>query len=255
MQSASSLSKDTELKTDASNQLAKLLSTKSHSPANTLRTMNAMFAEAAKTCHFDRERALIEWLQTCVSTVVELGLDPASADTTKIYTEKPPIEQKKSSDRGVTQSKTKKKPVKEVQDESEWDDDEFGYDRIGPSDDDYCPTDEDEEASVPLKKQPGRKSSPTKNATSSSNSDTAEPKKPKAPRKKKDDQVVPVSKRDATFPVIKEGAGSKALHKYIQDIPCASALASDALSNGYFARAFFFPSKDSFNVRRFFMSL
>ncbi|KAI7890252.1 uncharacterized protein EV154DRAFT_552433 [Mucor mucedo] len=241
MKSASSLSKDAELKADASNQLAKLLSAKSHSPSNTLRTMNEMFAEAAKACHFDRERALIEWLQTCVSTVVEFGLDPASADN-KIYTEKPPIEQKKSSDRGVAQSKNKKKPVQEPE-ESEWDDDEFGYDRIGHSDDDYCPSDEDD-AVVP-KKQPGRKSSPAKKASSSSDTEV---KKPKAPRKKKDDQVVPVSKKDATFPVIKEGAGSKALHKYIQDIPCANALSSDALSNGYFARAFFFPSKDSFNA-------
>lgn len=241
MKSASSISKDSELKSEASNQLTKLLSTKSHSPSNTLRTMNEMFEEATKACHFDRERALIEWLQTCVSSVVEFGLDPSAAEN-KIYTEKPPIiDKKKSSDRGVAQSKNKKKTAQEPE-ESEWDDEEFGYDRIGHSDDDYLAT--DDEGIVP-KKQPPRKSSPTKKASSSTDTET---KKPKAPRKKKDDQLVPVSKRDATFPVIKEGAGSKALHKYIQDIPCASTLSSDVLSNGYFARAFFFPSKDSFNV-------
>lgn len=254
MKSASSLAKDKELKNDAANELSKLLSAKSHSPSNTVRTINQMFEEAAKSCHFDRERALIEWLQTCVSTAVEFGLDPSAAQD-KIYTEKPPIGNKKtSSDRGVTQSKPKNKPVvQEPEEDTEWDDEEFGYDRIGHSDDDYVPT--DDEALVP-KKQPGRKASPKKKTESSSSSTEAETKKPKAARKKKDDQVVPASKKDASFPVIKEGAGSTALHKYIQDIPTIKATSNDVLDNGYFARAFFFPSKDSFNVTitiRFFL--
>ncbi|KAG2236842.1 hypothetical protein INT48_002655 [Thamnidium elegans] len=245
MKSASSLAKDKELKKEASNELSKLLSAKSHSPSNTARTINQMFEEAVKSCHFDRERALIEWLQTCVSSAVEFGLDPSAAQD-KIYTEKPPIGNKKtSSDRGIAQSKTKKKPVvQEPEEESEWDDEEFGYDRIGHSDDDYVPT--DDEALVP-KKQPGRKPSPKKKTECSSSTET-ETKKPKTARKKKDDQVVPASKKDASFPVIKEGAGSTALHKYIQDIPCIKATSNDVLGNGYFARAFFFPSKDSFNA-------
>ncbi|GAA5816608.1 hypothetical protein MFLAVUS_010138 [Mucor flavus] len=246
MKSASSLAKDKELKNDAANELSKLLSAKSHSPSNTVRTINQMFEEAAKSCHFDRERALIEWLQTCVSSAVEFSFDPSAAQD-KTYTEKPPIGNKKtSSDRGVTQSKTKKKPVvQEPEEDTEWDDEEFGYDRIGHSDDDYVPT--DDEALVP-KIQPGRKSSPKKKIESSSSSTEAETKKPKAARKKKDDQVVPASKKDASFPVIKEGAGSTALHKYIQNIPTIKATANDVLDNGYFARAFFFPSKDSFNA-------
>lgn len=244
MKSASGIVKDKELKHEASNQFSKLLSSKSHSPSNTLRTINQMFDEAAKTCHFDRERALIEWLQTCVCSAVEFGLDPSSAQD-KIYTEKPPMGKKtSSSERGVAQSKNKKKPFVVQDPEDEWDDEEFGYDRIGNSDDDYVPS--DDEGVVPKKQTAGRKSSATKETPSSTETET---KKPKPARKKKDDQVVPASKKkEASFPVIKEGAGASALHKYIQDIPCVNATSSDVLTNGYFARAFFFPSKDSFNV-------
>lgn len=239
MKSASSLNRDPELKDATSNQLSKLLAGKSNSPSNTLRTINQMFDEASKQCHFDRERDLIQWLQVCVTTATQFGLDPSAAEAQ--ISEKPVSNNK----RGVNQSKPTKKPVVNDEDE-DWDDEEYGYDRIGASDDDYCPTDDD--AVVPSKQRPARKSSPKTNGTASS--------PPKTSRKKKtseDDQVVPGKKKsnEATFPLIKEGAGAKALQKYIIDLPSVKALSStDILPNGYFARAFFFPSKDSFQVRK-----
>lgn len=235
-----------------------------------------MFEEASKTCHHERDRALIDWLQTCVYTAVEFGLDPISAEA-KI-SEKPKVSNGKgSSDRGVTQSKTKKKtnnsePVRDHEEEdSEWDDEEYGYDRIGESDDDYVPTDDDEGVVPAIKKKlPGRKTSATpasppakktyggtkKTSTSGGGSSSDDTKKTKVSRKKKsdpDDQVVPTSspgKNEATIPIVPEGAGAKALTKYFNDIPIAGVTSSsaDILPNGYFARAFFFPSKDSFNV-------
>jgi hypothetical protein len=239
MKSASSLKRDPELGDDTKNQLAKLLASKSHSASNTLRTMNQMFEEASKACHFERERALIEWLQVCVTTAVEFGLDPTAAEA-KIDNEKQP-----ATSRGSKQSKPAKNPVVN-DDEEEWDDEEYGYDRIGESDDDYCPTDEDD-GIVPSKKQPPRKSSPPKT------NGTSPPKSP--PRKKKSDtdQVVPDKKKnEASFPLLKEGAGAKALQKYIMDIESVHAVSSsDILPNGYFARAFFFPSKDSFTVSNY----
>lgn len=235
MKSASSLKRDPELRDDTKNQLAKLLASKSHSASNTLRTMNQMFEEASESCHFERERALIEWLQVCVTTAVEFGLDPTAAEA-KIDNEKQPS----ATSRGAKQSKPAKQPIV---DEDEWDDEEYGYDHIGESDDDYCPTDEDDGV-VPIKKKPARKSSPSKTNTT--------PTSP--PRKKKsdsEDQVVPDKKKknEASFPLLKEGAGAKALQKYIMDIESVHAVSSnDILPNGYFARAFFFPSKDSFTV-------
>jgi hypothetical protein len=257
MKSSPSLYKDAELKSKASNQIAKLLSGKSHSASNTIRTIDQMFEEASKSCHLDRERALIDWLQTCISTAVEFALDPTAAEA-KI-SEKPKVNgNNTSSDRGVTQSKTKipSKPAV-AQDDDEWDDEEYGYDHIGESDDDYVPTDDDD-GIVPVKRTSGRKtsatpkvSSPKKTTSSSSSSDDT--KKTKSSRKKKSDsdQVVPSpGKKEATIPVVPEGAGSKALTKYFNDIPFAGVTSSsaDILPNGYFARAFFFPSKDSFNV-------
>lgn len=241
MKSASSLNRDPELKDATSNQLSKLLASKSNSANNTLRTINQMFDEASKHCHFDRERDLIQWLQVCVTTAAQFGLDPSAAQAQ--ISEKPVSENK----RGAKQSKPVKQPVVDDEDE-EWDDEEYGYDRIGASDDDYCPTDDDD-AVVPAKQRPSRKSSPKTNGTASS--------PPKSPRKKKtsedddDDQVVPGKKKasEATFPLIKEGAGAKALEKYIIDLPSVKSLSStDILPNGYFARAFFFPSKDSFQA-------
>lgn len=243
MRSADSLNRDPELKSTTSNLLSKLLSSKSHSASNTLRTINQMFEEASKSCHFDRERALIEWLQVCVSTAVEFGLDPAAAEA-KIENGTSNNE-KTSNGRGANQSKpSKKKKPAVVDDDEEWDDEEYGYDRIGESDDDYCPTDEDDDGVVPITK-PSRKSSPPKTTP------------PKSPRKKKtsgsdDDQVAPGGKKkkdEVTLPLIKEGAGAKALQKYIEDIQSVNAVSSsDILPNGYFARAFFFPSKDSFQA-------
>lgn len=243
MKSASSLNRDPELKDATANQLSKLLASKSNSANNTLRTINQMFDEASKQCHFDRERDLIQWLQVCVTTAAQFGLDPSAAQAQ--ISEKPVSENK----RGAKQSKPVKQPVVDDEDE-EWDDEEYGYDRIGASDDDYCPTDDDD-AVVPAKQRPSRKSSPKTNGTASS--------PPKSPRKKKtsedddDDQVVPGKKKasEATFPLIKEGAGAKALEKYIIDLPSVKSLSStDILPNGYFARAFFFPSKDSFQVSK-----
>jgi hypothetical protein len=244
MKSASSIQEDKELKSGATQELSKLIAAKSHSPANTVRTINSMFESASKACHLDRERALIEWLQVCVSTALEFGLDPTAAppkSVTTRTTEKP------------LPASPKKKPVVKKEDEYETDvsweeDDGERYELIGSSDDDYVPSDNDD-AIVPSKKKPTTRTSGTKKTSSPS----------KTPRKKKNqDQVVPpsppkASSKEATIPVIKEGAGSKALQKYFLDLESknigVTSSGTSALQNGYFARAFFFPSKDSFNVR------
>jgi hypothetical protein len=261
MKSANSIQEDRELKSEASKEISKLIASKSHSPANTMRTINSMFESASKACHLDRERALIEWLQVCVSTALEFGLDstvtpPKSTITT----------------RTVLPASPKKKPliVKEEEDyetDVSWEEEDGErYELIGSSDDDYVPSDNDDDyvpsdnadayvpsanddAIVPSKKKPATRKSGTKKT----------PSPAKTPRKKKNQgQVVPpsppkASSKEATIPVIKEGAGSKALQKYFLDLESKNigltSSRTSALQNGYFARAFFFPSKDSFNVR------
>lgn len=249
MKSSASIEKDRGLKNDATKEFTKLVSSKSNSPSNTMRMVNDIFKSASNACHLDRERALIDWLQVCVSTAIEFGLDPEKGSNNNVYNEKPlPLPKKEDSSPKKPASSPKKKKKQQKDDyESETDvswDEEERYDLIGSSDDDYVPSMDD--GVVPSKSRPSR----------NSGSDTTPTK---APRKKKNqDQTVPASStkkssKEATIPLIKEGAGAKALQKYFADLenidPGFKSSSAPVLSGGYFARAFFFPSKDSFNVR------
>ncbi|KAG0744866.1 hypothetical protein G6F57_005102 [Rhizopus arrhizus] len=220
MQCAPSITDDNELKQEASKHMQKLLANKSNSPSNTLRTINTMFESASKTCHFDRERALIEWLQVCVSTAVELALDP-SRNENYPSTENPKVTEKKVTEKKKPASPKKATRKTPPKDDDEWLDDSE-EEALGDSDDDYEPFD-DQDSVVPEK--------PKKKASSSS------------PRRKKEDQVVP--SKEPQLSLIKEGAGTKAIHKYFIDMDTTK---NNVLPSGYFAKAFFFPSKDSFNA-------
>ncbi|KAL7311318.1 hypothetical protein PS15m_009096 [Mucor circinelloides] len=245
MKSSASIEKSRELKNDATKEFAKLVSAKSHSPSNTMRTLNDIFKSASGACHLDRERALIDWLQVCVSTAVEFALDPEKANS--VDNEKPlPTSPKKQTSAPKKSSKKQQPQEDEYEDETDvsWEEDDGDrYEMIGSSDDDYVPSMDD--GVVPSKPRPSRKSG----------SDATPTKK--APRKKKNqDQVVPPSPpkntKEATIPIIKEGAGPKALQKYFADLekidPGFKSTSDAVLPGGYFARAFFFPSKDSFNA-------
>lgn len=245
MKSAASIEKDQALKSDATKEFAKLVSAKSNSANNTMRMVNEIFKSASGSCHLDRERALIDWLQVCVSTAVEFALDPekAGAVSSAAYNEKKPLATKSVPSPKKAAKKNKKLDDYESETDVSWEEDDGErYDLIGSSDDEYVPSLDD--GVVPSKKQrPSRKS------------DT---KPKKTPRKKKNqDQTVPDSPpkntKEATIPLIKEGAGPKALQKYFADLenidPGFKSSSSPVLAGGYFARAFFFPSKDSFNVR------
>lgn len=216
MRSATSLKKDHHLKQEATQELTKLLGSRSNSPKNTLRMVNTMFETASKACHHSKERALIDWLQTCVSTAMQLSIDPNS-----VLSEKP----RKASAKNQAADET----------DVSWEEDD-GERYIGDSDEDYMPSDDD--AVVPSKK----KKSDTKTSRKKKNQDQVVPPSP------------PKSSKDAVIPVLKEGAGAKALQKYFADLESNQIVpksTSNALADGYFVRAFFFPSKDSFNVSLF----
>ncbi|KAI8638112.1 hypothetical protein BD408DRAFT_423472 [Parasitella parasitica] len=248
MKSSASIKNDHGLKTDATKEFAKLVSAKSNSPSNTARMVNDIFKSASGACHLDRERALIDWLQVCVSTAIEFCLDPEKAKNNG-YTQKPAPNPKLPKQPAPSSAKKNKKQQKEEEEEYEletdvsWEEDDGErYDLIGSSDDDYVPSIDD--GVVPSKPLPSRKS----------RKDSAPAK---APRKKKNqDQVVPPSppksSKDAVIPLIKEGAGPKALQKYFAELenidPKFKSSSAPVLSGDYFARAFFFPSKDSFNA-------
>lgn len=243
MASAGHIMNDESLRVESTGQVYKLISNKSNSPANTMKTLNSLFDVATKNATFGRERALIEWLQVCVKATVEGGLnipvDPPSLPTT----------------RGIKQSKPKIKKTPKDNDDAEWvEEEEERYELIGESDDDYVPS-SDHDAVVPKTKKKTR--TQKKTANKATDEKITEPKK--TTRKKKteeadsenNDQTVPSSKTKpkgrkkqvATLPLLDEGAGSKQLATYY-----TSLTKCDALVKGNFVKSFFFPSPDSFNV-------
>lgn len=235
--SAEHINRDQTFKHEATDEFIKLLSRKSNSPSNTLRTINSLFESAISASH-SKDRDLLEWLQVLVNSTVKYGQDPKSIKTPPL-SEKPLPSPKQS---------PKKTPSSDETDVSWEEDDGDQYEYIGSSDDDYVPSGDD--AVVPGKQRPSRKSTPKKATTAGS--------KPVRRKKKLQDQVVPDSppkspkKNEATIPLIKEGAGPKALTKYFLEMDTKSVKSSKsvaALPQGYYAKSFFFPSKDSFNVR------
>lgn len=239
LKSAGSINRNQTLKQEATDEFVKLLSKKSNSPSNTVRTINSLFESTIAANKKDRD--LLEWLQVLVNTTVKYGLDPTSIKTPTPMSEKPLPSPTKQSPKKSTGKKTTSSSSDDT-DVSWEEDDGDRYEYIGSSDDDYTPSDGDD-AVVPGKKHTTRKSSPSK--------------KPIRRKKKLQDQTVPDSppkspnKKEATIPVIKEGAGPKALTKYFLDMDTTSiksSKAAAALPQGFYARSFFFPSKDSFNV-------
>ncbi|KAI9269803.1 hypothetical protein BY458DRAFT_510474 [Sporodiniella umbellata] len=216
MRAAPHLAKDQQLKGEATEHMHKLLAGKSNSASNTLRTVQTLFESASKACHSDQDRALIDWLQVCVSTAVEIHNDPVSAAEKTRQAANPPMTEKPLKTPSPPK-KTGKKTTSPVDDDASWvESDEEDWD----SEDDYLP-ENNEDAIVPVKKT----------------------RKKKIPKKTSSDQKVP--KESPKLSLIQEGAGPKAIHKYFNEMALTS---KTDLPSGYFVRSFFFPSKDSFSA-------
>ncbi|KAI9248540.1 hypothetical protein BDA99DRAFT_524964 [Phascolomyces articulosus] len=204
MPSAKQIINDDHLKQSVTQRMKTVVGSKSHSPSNTIRTVASMFEAASAAAEFDRERCMLEWLQTCVTSAVEMAFAEANGTvpTMKAQKEPDPEEPFVVEERGLR------------------------YDRIGASDDEYVPSDDDD-AIVPAKTKPARKNN-------------------KGGRKKKtdeEDQLVPEEAKGADA-YISPGAGSKAVVKYFAQ---QQGGPSTIMTNGYYARSYFFPSKQSFN--------
>ncbi|KAI9495165.1 hypothetical protein BDB00DRAFT_945510 [Zychaea mexicana] len=202
MPSAKHIINDDELKQVATARMKSVVGGKSHSASNTLRTVASMFEAASSAAEFDRERCMLEWLQTCVTTAVEMAFAEADGKPIKPTTgtkQPDPEESFVVEERGLT------------------------YDKIGASDDDYVPSDED--AIVPAAPSKKKKNNNRRR------------------RKEEEDQLVPEEAKGADA-FIPPGAGSKAVVKYFTQ---QQGGPSTILSNGYYARSYFFPSKESFN--------
>ncbi|KAI8142901.1 hypothetical protein BJV82DRAFT_612671 [Fennellomyces sp. T-0311] len=196
MPSAKQIIDDDYMKQAATARLKSVVGSKSHSPSNTLRTVASMFDAASAACEFQRERCMLEWLQTCVTTAVEMAF--AEANGTAVKPSKGPDPEEE-----FVQQEPKSR-----------------YYRIGDSDDDFVPSDEDAIVPAAPKKKPNRRK-----------------------RKEEEDQLVPDEAKGASS-VISAGAGSKAVVKYFTQ---QQGGPSAAMGNGYYARSYFFPSKESFN--------
>ncbi|KAG0167888.1 hypothetical protein DFQ29_000210 [Apophysomyces sp. BC1021] len=167
MAAASSLTKDDKLQDIAAKRMEFVLSSKSHSPANTLRTIRTMFEAAADACQSDQERHMIRWLQTCVASAVQMGLQEAvennkvAKTTVKDKKEsnpptngtKPTVKDKKEANppvndtKSTVPAKSKKKNNNLLVPEDDY---------VPTSDDEYLSKDEDD-AVVPVKVKKGRK--------------------------------------------------------------------------------------------------
>ncbi|KAL0089251.1 hypothetical protein J3Q64DRAFT_1727759 [Phycomyces blakesleeanus] len=262
MASSNVLMKDQNLKDQASARLKTVLTSKSHSPTNTIKTVQQMF-EAALKGKSGRERHLIEWLQICVSSAIHMA-----------FLIDEPEKQQPSSDRSIptpqkkpSGTKEKKKAPRATRKKRNSDDDAFvvpdtedddpPYRGSVSSDDEYLPSDDFPEGTG-LIKQKGRpkrgsNTSAKKTAEDLKNDDDQQvpdvkpvPAK-KAGRKKRsdiNDQVVPTD--GVMVPAIESGAGAGEVTRYFTSL--TQSAGSNVLSKGYFAKAYFFPSKESFNA-------
>ncbi|KAF7722400.1 hypothetical protein EC973_003176 [Apophysomyces ossiformis] len=235
MASASSLMKDDDLQDIAISRLNYVLSNKSHSPSNTLKTIRTMFETAADACQYDQERHLIRWLQTCVVAAVQMGLQEAVQTTqgstvtkkavavvadkkTKVLSDeaapKPPAKESKKAE-PVKKEKKKPKPIPKSYDDDDDDDDAYV-----PSDAENLSSNEND-AVVPLK-----------------------PKPKKNGRKKRSD----INHVEQVVPDLETGAGPTAVIRSFEIPYSGTTKDKRVLPKGYFARSFFFPSEESFKA-------
>lgn len=203
---------DDTLKQDATSRIKTLLGSKSHSVSNTMRTVKTMFDAARQACEFDRERCMIDWLETCVTMAVQMGLKEASGG---------------GGDAAAVPST---------------------YDKIGASEEE-----DEEDAVVPQpSSKPRRKQQPPRRQRKNHDSDEEyrpsfddddDDFTPVTYKEDKKNNEPPVFKKkgDELVSAIQPGAGAGAVLKHFNT-------SSVALQNGYFARSYFFPSKESFNV-------
>lgn len=199
--------KDANVNDEATARMQSVVGSKSHSQTNTLKTIQTMFEAAIHATEFERDRCRLEWLQTCVTTAIQMNFDGGAGGSSG---------GKKATTGGRKSKKANEDDAFVVPDNDDEDEDEH-FERIGASDDDYVPSDENEDVH----------------------------KVPVATRKqRRNDAAKKVPAYDFQIP---EGAGPKAVAKHFNSLPAVSS-ARLVLQDGYFARSFFFPNKESFNV-------
>lgn len=240
--------KSEPLKEQVSGYMTSCLKAKSHSVSNTKRTVHQIFDTAISTRSTEKEKDVLRWVQFCVETCLSQQEQEEAS---------PPSTQKSStSDKSVSNADTprpkKKAPAKkeaattvesdsECQDEDGDDDDDdvesVGYDKIGASDDDYVPSDTHNDGDQQVPTTPRRKAKPKKEKEGDDD-DHETKKKPVARRKKEEDQPA----------FILPNAGSKAVVSYFTSAHPMAASEKSGLNSNHFAKSYFFPSKESFNV-------
>ncbi|KAI9032895.1 hypothetical protein CLU79DRAFT_728593 [Phycomyces nitens] len=246
MSCSNTLMKDQNMKDQANSRLKTVLKSKSHSPTNTVKMVQEMFGAALKG-KSGRERHLIEWLQVCVSSVMHTAL---------LLDE--PEKRQPSSDRSIPQKKpsaTKQKKKTPNKTKRPSDDDSFvvpDSDDDDPSyhedsSDDYLPSEDYPEGGLIKKNRRPKRGSAANTAKPAepvTNDDQQVPdvKPARKGRKKRSDIN---DQTDSVVPAIEPGAGASQVNKYFTSL---SITGSDVLSKGYFAKAYFFPSKESFNA-------
>ncbi|KAI7861383.1 hypothetical protein BDF14DRAFT_1870329 [Spinellus fusiger] len=234
MSMSANLIEHEDLKDEVLDRLKILLKNKSNSPSNIAKIVNQMFSAAIKSCQHRKDLHIIEWLQICISSPLQMAF---SEEVRPTNTQPPPS---KASNKKGAKAKTQSNTSASLSLS------EDTYYRRGNSDSDadYIPDNEGDHKKALIKERPKRTAHKPKVRKASKSSLDAVVPKVKPTRKKRsdiNDQLVPEMGK---IKAIQVGAGPKDVARYFTSI----VNHGNVLSHGYFSKAYFFPSEHSFNA-------
>ncbi|KAI8074413.1 hypothetical protein BC940DRAFT_288179 [Gongronella butleri] len=229
---------DGATKKQVSDVMAKSLKGKSHSVSNTRRTVQQIIdASIAQSGSRDQQQ-MLQWVRFCVDTCLSYqdgGAACASATTDATVpngapAEPVPIKKKRQNNKPAATTRH------EVIDDDD-DDDDYAPSDVGASDDDYVPEHDAQDNAHAVESEEEEE----EEAEEDQQVPEAKPKKKKKPTSRK-------PKEPDQPPFVLPNAGAKAVQAYFTGTHVDAASSKNGLGSGYFAKSYFFPSKESFNA-------
>ncbi|ORX54364.1 phospholipase D/nuclease [Hesseltinella vesiculosa] len=219
-------------KKQISDLMTKSLKAKSHSVNNTRRTVQQVFDVSIEQSRSAQQKQMLQWMRFCVDTCLGFQEDGSDNATPK------PTQDKDDATVPATQKRAVKKTAPR-------------YDVIDDSDDNYEPSDggEDSDAYVPV--HDALDNAHDVDSDSDADDQAVPDSEKKKPAKKKPaaSKTKTTRKKEPDLPpFIQPNAGAKAVTSYFTTTHADAASTKNGLGNGYYAKAYFFPSKESFNA-------
>ncbi|KAI8331224.1 hypothetical protein BC941DRAFT_439372 [Chlamydoabsidia padenii] len=255
MVSSSEIMHNEPLKEQVSGYMTSSLRAKAHSVTNTKRTVQQIIETAIDTRSTEKEKDVLRWVQFCVETCLSQqepsdGTSPSSKNSSNPVspnsmpdpaTPKPTAKKerkKKSPSKNSPAVDEDRDSDSECVDDDDDDAESIEYHAIGASDDDYVPSGYEDDQVGDDQQVPTVTTTKKKKKEKENDKDDETKKKTAVRRKKEEDQP----------PFIQPNAGPKAVVSYFTLAHPLAASEKSGLSLGYFAKSYFFPSKESFNA-------